>query len=130
MRRPHLRCDRPPSAVQWRTDRADVASQVGPMPRESASNQSTQAVADDSDLASRILRDVFQAGQYALDFALRASDIEIDSREMGAIADLLKPSRHRGERPVAGGEAGNQQNRFVFAFGNALSMKDGIQKKS
>jgi hypothetical protein len=46
-------------------------------------------VTDDNDPASRLLRDIFQATQHALDLALRASDIDVDSRKVRAIPNLL-----------------------------------------
>src|ERR1700735_4642332 len=104
-RRPNLGCDSLPSLAQWRANRYHVADQVRTIPRESAGNQSPQAVTDDNNPASRILRDFFQTPQHARDLALRASEVDVDSREMRAIANLLKPLRHRGEGPVAGAEA-------------------------
>lgn len=107
-----------------------MADQVRTLPSECTGDQSAQAVADDNDPASRIRRNCFQTTQHALDLALRASDIEVDSRQMGTIANLLEPSRHRVERPVAGAEARNQQNRIAVSLGNTLAVKDRIDKKS
>src|ERR1700722_16777899 len=107
-RRPPLGCDSLPSIAQWRANRDHVADQVRTLAGESACNQSPQAVTDDNNPASRFFRDFFQTTQHALDLALRASEVDVDSREMRAITNLLKPLRHRGEGPVAGPEAWNQ----------------------
>src|ERR1700684_4525071 len=48
---------------------------------------------------------------------------------MRAITNLLKPLRHRVERPVAGAEARDQRNRFALAYGNILAVKDRIFEK-
>src|SRR5271156_3817791 len=100
-RRSYFRCDSLPSIAQWRTNYDDMADQVRTIASESASHQSTQAVADDNNPASSILRNFFQTPQHALNLALRASDIEVDSRDVSAITDFLQPSRHRTEGPVA-----------------------------
>src|ERR1700733_14715137 len=115
-RRPHLGVDRLPSTAQRRTDRDHMTDQVWPLPGESACDQTAKAVADDSKLAALILRNFFQTTQHAFDLALRASDIDADARQIGAITDLLKPWRHRAEGPVAGSEAGNQQDRLAAAL--------------
>src|ERR1700733_16131778 len=128
-RRPHLGCNSLPSIAQWRTNRDHMADQVRTLTGESAGNQSTQAVTDDNNPATRFLRDIFQTTQHALDLALRASEVDVDSREMRAITNLLKPLRHRVERPVAGAEARDQQNRFALAYGNILAVKDRILEK-
>src|ERR1700722_18012343 len=107
-RRPYFGCNRLPSIAQWRTNRNDVAHKVRTLPRESASDQSTQAVADDGNPASRILRDIFQTPQHPLDLALRASNVDVDSRKVSAIAHLVQPSRHRAESPVARAKNRNQ----------------------
>src|ERR1700674_414009 len=129
-RRTHLGCDRLPSTAQRRSNRDHMAHQVRTLASERAGDQSPQAMADNNDPASRILRNIFQTTKHPLDLALRASDIEVDSREIRAMANLLEPSRHRAEGPVAGAEARNQQNRFAPAFGDILAVKDGIRKKS
>src|ERR1700685_2667285 len=101
-RRPHLGRDRLPSTAQRRANRDHWAPQVRTLARERAADQSPQAVADNNNPASRFFRYIFQTTQHPLDFALRASNIDVDSREIRAMANLLKPSRHRVEGPVAG----------------------------
>src|ERR1700733_12220154 len=127
--RPYLGVDGLPSTSQRRTDRDPMTDQAWPRPGESTSDQSSKAVADDRKPASLILRNFFQTTQHAFDLALRASDIDADARQIGAITDLLKPWRHRAEGPVAGSEAGNQQDRLAAALGNILAMKNRIHKK-
>src|ERR1700733_883668 len=128
-RRSHLGVDGLPSTSQRRTDRDHMTDQVWPLPGESTSDQSSKAVADDSNPAALILRNFFQTTEHAFDLALRASHIEADARQIGAITDLLKPWRHSAEGPVAGGEAGNQKDRLAVALGNILAMKNRIHKK-
>ena len=79
-RRPYFGCDSLPSTAQWRTDRDDVADQVRTLPGESATDQSTQAMADANNPATGIFRNFFQTSYHALDLSLRAPDIDIDTR--------------------------------------------------
>ena len=92
-------------------ERDDPGHQVGPAYGQPAREHPAQAVPDDLHPGAAPQRDRLEAALQLRGGVEGAAGVDVDRRAVGAEALLPQHARHRGERRVAGQEAGHQDHR-------------------
>ena len=115
-----------PSVANRRAKRHHLAHVCGVCRGDCAAQYAPQAMPDDCHALAGFARDLFHPPSHQFHRALRASDVEIDSRQIGTVADAPEPSRQRAERPIARGESGNQQYRMAVAARHSDAVADRV----
>src|SRR5260370_22000718 len=83
-------------------------------------------MSDDCHALAGFASDFFDPPSNQFHLAPRASDVEIDPRQVGLVPDASEPSRECAERPVARGKSWNQEDGSAVAARHSNAVADRV----
>jgi hypothetical protein len=111
---------------KWRAKRDHLLDRLWYAMRKHFGQQTAATVPDQSHTRDVLVPDLRHTMTEARQHVLGVKDIELDAGKIRLISDALEPIEKNAQRPIAGQEARNQQNRTSVAMRHATPAKDRI----
>ena len=112
--------------VERRSQRDHLLDQVGLAMRENLGEHSSAAVADDGDARAGLAMEREQGVEERFQHDLGIHHVEGEAGELGPVAHAFQPVELRAQSPVAGQEAGDEQDGPAQTRGDVVAAEDGV----